>query len=63
MIHTEDPVNSNRYTIYAMIPGLDSYVATKIDKKKLATIYTIIFMAAILATTWLLCITCQLILN
>ena len=47
----DGPVNVNRYTIYAMIPGLDTYVASKLDKKKFTTIYTIIFMAAILAAT------------
>ena len=37
-------VNVNRFTIYAMIPGLDVYVAAKLDKKKFANIYTIIFI-------------------
>ena len=37
-------VNMNRYTIYAMIPGLDAYVAAKLDKKKFTNIYTAIFM-------------------
>jgi len=44
-------VNVNRYTIYAMIPGLDTYVASKLDKKKFASIYTGIFMVGILALT------------
>ncbi|MDH3656596.1 MAG: hypothetical protein OEM77_00460 [Nitrosopumilus sp.] len=48
---TDGLVNVNRYTIYAMIPGLDTYVASKLDKKKFATIYTVIFMTAILAAT------------
>lgn len=51
MIPAEGPVNTNRYTIYAMIPGLDAYVAAKLDKKKFANIYTIIFMVSILALT------------
>jgi len=48
---SEDPVNLNRYTIYAMIPGLDTYVAAKLDKKKFASIYTAIFVVGILALT------------
>lgn len=44
-------VNVNRYTIYAMIPGLDTYVASKLDKKKFASIYTGIFVVGILALT------------
>ena len=51
MTPADGPVNMNRYTIYAMIPGLDSYVAAKLDKKKFATLYTTIFMAAILVAT------------
>ena len=51
MTPSEGPVNANRYTIYAMIPGLDTYVASKLDKKKFVTIYTTIFIVAILATT------------
>lgn len=47
----DGPVNVNRYTIYAIIPGLDNHVASKLDKKKFATIYTIIFMACILTLT------------
>ena len=53
MIPAEGPVNTNRYTIYAMIPGLDTYVAAKLDKKKFATTYTAIFMVGILALTGL----------
>ena len=49
MIPADGPVNMNRYTIYAMIPGLDTYVAAKLDKKKFASIYTAIFMAGLLA--------------
>ena len=44
-------VNVNRYTIYAMVPGLDTYVASKLDKKKFASIYTAIFVVGILALT------------
>ena len=44
-------VNVNRYTIYAMIPGLDTYVASRLDKKKFASIYTGIFVMGILALT------------
>ena len=54
MSPAEGPVNVNRFTIYAMIPGLDTYVASKLDRKKFATIYTLIFMAAILAVTAIL---------
>ena len=51
MTPAEGPVNANRYTIYAMIPGLDTYVASKLDKKKFVTIYTTILIVAILGTT------------
>ena len=51
MTPAEGPVNANRYTIYAMIPGLDTYVASKLDKKKFVSIYTTIFIVAILAAT------------
>ena len=47
----DGPVNVNRYTLYAIIPGLDSYAASKLDKKKPATIYTIIAIAGILIFT------------
>ena len=49
MMPADGPVNMNRYTIYAMIPGLDTYVAAKLDKKRFASIYTAIFMAGLLA--------------
>jgi len=49
MTPADGPVNMNRYTIYAMIPGLDTYVAAKLDKKKFANIYTAIFMIVLLA--------------
>ena len=51
MSPSEGPVNVNRFMIYAMVPGLDTDVASKLAKKKSATIYTIIFMVAILAAT------------
>ncbi len=51
LLPADGPVNVRRYTLFAMIPGLDTYVASKLDKKKFATIYTIVFMAAILAIT------------
>ena len=51
MIPADGPVDVNRYTIYAMIPGLDTYVTSKLDKKKFATIYTLIFMVGLLALT------------
>ena len=63
MTPAEGPVDVNRYTIYAIIPGFDTYVASKLDKKKSATVYTTIFMVAILAVLLLECITCPLILN
>ena len=53
MSPAEGPVNLNRYTIYAMIPGLDTYVAAKLDKKKFVTIYSTIFIVGILALTGL----------
>ena len=51
LLPADGPVNVRRYTLFAMIPGLDIYVASKLDKKKFATIYTIVFMAAILVIT------------
>jgi len=53
MIPAEGPININRYTIYAMIPGLDTYVAAKLNKKKFARTYTAIFMIGLLALTGL----------
>ena len=49
----EGPVDVNRYTLYAMIPGLDTYVASKLDKKKFVTIYSTIFIVGILTMTGL----------
>lgn len=49
----EGPVDVNRYTLYAMIPGLDTYVASKLDKKKFVTIYSAIFIVGILTLTGL----------
>ncbi len=51
MTPADGPVNVNRYIIYAMIPGLDTYVASKLCKKKFVTIYTIIFMVGLFAST------------
>ena len=51
MMPADGPVDVNIFTIYAMIPGLDIYDASKLDKKKFATIYTIIFMVGLLALT------------
>ena len=45
------PVNVNRYTIYAMIPGLDTYVFSKLNKKKQALFITIISIVALLIFT------------
>ena len=53
MTPAEGPVNTKRYIIYAMIPGLDTYVASKLDKKKFVTIYSAIFIAGILTLTGL----------
>ena len=44
----EGLVSVNRYTVYATIPGLDTYVAAKLDKKKFTLIYTMVFIAAIM---------------
>ena len=51
MTPAEGPVDVNRYTLYAMIPGLDTYVASKLDKKKFVAIYSTIFMIGILTFT------------
>ena len=51
MTPADGPVDVNRYTLYAMILGLDTYVASKLDKKKFAAIYSTIFMVGILALT------------
>lgn len=53
MSPAEGPVDVNRYTLYAMIPGLDTYVASKLDKKKFVTIYSAIFIVGILTLTGL----------
>ena len=45
------PVNVKRYTLYAMIPGLDTYALSRLDKKKPALKITIIGMIAILSAT------------
>ena len=47
----DGPVDVNRYTLYAMIPGLDTYVASKLGKKKFVTIYSAIFIVGILTLT------------
>jgi len=36
----KDPVDINCYMLYTMIPGLDTCVVSKPDKKKLALIIT-----------------------
>ena len=51
LVPADGPVNVRRYAIYAMIPGLDTYVASKLDKKKFVTIYTGIFVVGILTLT------------
>ena len=48
---SEGPVNVKRYTLYAMIPGLDTYALSKLDKKKQGFKITIIGMIAILGAT------------
>ena len=53
MSPAEGPVDVNRYTLYAMIPCLDTYVASKLDKKKFVTIYSAIFIVGILTLTGL----------
>ena len=53
MSPAEGPVDVNRYTLYALIPGLDTYVASKLDKKKFVTIYSTIFIVGILTLTGL----------
>ena len=42
---TKEPVNVNRQTIYAIIPGLDYHAAKQIDKLRRLTIigFSIIF--------------------
>jgi len=54
-IHPADgPVNVNRFTLYAMIPGLDTYAVSKIDKKKQAAKITMISVIALLGITGIL---------
>lgn len=48
------PVNVNRFTLYAMIPGLDTYAVSKIDKKKQAAKITIISIITLLGITGIL---------
>jgi len=51
-IHPADgPVNVNRFTLYAMIPGFDTYAISKIDKKKPGFKITSISMVVLLAFT------------
>ena len=45
------PVNVRRYTLYAMIPGLDYYATKQLDKKKPTTIISVLFMIGLLAFT------------
>ena len=45
----DGPVNVKRFTLYAMIPGLDTYAVSKLDKKKSASKITIISVMALLA--------------
>jgi len=45
------PVNVNRFTLYAMIPGLDTYAVSKVDKKKPASKITMISIVVLMAFT------------
>ncbi|MDH3610845.1 MAG: hypothetical protein OEM79_03685 [Nitrosopumilus sp.] len=47
----EGPVNVKKYTLYAMIPGLDTYAFSKLDKKKQALKITIIGIIGIIGAT------------
>jgi len=47
----EGPVNVKRFTLYALIPGLDTYALSKLDKKKQGVRITIVGMLCILAFT------------
>ena len=42
------PVNVRRYTLYAMIPGLDYYATKQLDKKKPTTIISILFLTGLM---------------
>ena len=45
------PVNVNRYTLYAIIPGLDTYAIGQLDKKKSGLIISVIFIAGLAGHT------------
>lgn len=50
----DGPVNVNRFTLFAMIPGLDTYAVSKIDKKKPALKITIISIVILFAFSGIL---------
>ena len=47
----DGPVDVTRFTLYSMIPGLDTYAVSKLDKKKPALKITIISIVALLVIT------------
>jgi hypothetical protein len=47
----DGPVNIKKFTLYSMVPSLDTYAVSKIDKKKPASKITIISVIVLLAFT------------
>ena len=50
-MNTPGPVNVKRYTLYAIIPGLDYYATTQLNKKKPTTIIFVIFVTGLMIST------------
>ncbi len=42
------PVNVRRFTLYAIIPGLDYYATTKLNKKKPTAVIFVIFVSGLM---------------
>ena len=50
----DGPVNVNKFTVFAMIPGLDTYAVSKIDQKKPALKITVISIIILFAFSGIL---------
>jgi len=50
-MNNSGPVNVRRYTLYAIIPGLDYYATTRLNKKKSTTIIFVIFVSGLMMST------------
>ena len=45
------PVNVKRYTLYVILPGLDYYATTQLNKKKPTAIIFVIFVSGLILST------------